>query len=625
MRNGSAWHEPGHTDSDDVRGRAMQVAEWILNRLTDWGVHRIYGYPGDGINAFLGALDRVKGDPFFIQTRHEEMAAFMACAHAKFTGEIGVCMATSGPGAIHLINGLYDAKLDHQPVLAIIGQQKRTAVGAHYQQEIDLQTLFKDVGGFVSTVMDEHSARHVIDRAIKSAYEERRPAIVIVPEDVGEMPYADPPRDHGSVFTSVGWNQPHMVPDETLLREAADILNAGKKVAILIGQGARGATDEVIEAADVLGCGIAKALLGKDVVPDNLPFVTGGIGLLGTTASHKMMMGCDTLFMIGTSFPYAEWLPEQGKAKCVEIDIDGSLIGVRYPNDVSLVGDAGDTLRALLPMLQRKEDRSWRETIESEIEAWHRILDDRAHMDGDPVNPELVFWELNQRLPDNVIMTSDSGSATNWYARHCMLREGMRGSLSGTLATMVPGVPYAISAKFAYPDRPVIGLTGDGAFQMLGMNELITVKRYLPMLMQGANKTLVFVVLANDDLNQVSMEQRVLSGDRKNPETQTLPYLPAADYAKLLGFEGIKVDRPEQVGPAWDRALSAEGPVLLEFVTDPQIAALPPHVKPAMMKKVVKGLLKGDEDAVGLAEKGFKGKLSEFAERAKEKLQDDSG
>ena len=379
---------------------------------------------------------------------------------------------------------------------------------------------------------------------------------------------------------------------------------------------------EIVEVADILGAGVAKALLGKDALPDTLPFVTGSIGLLGTTASYELMMGCDTLFMIGTSFPYSEWLPEPGKAKCVEINIDGSLIGVRYPNDVSLVGDSRDTLRALIPLLRRKEDRSWQDKIKAERDAWERILDDRAHQAGDPVNPELVFWELDKRLPDDVIVTSDSGSATNWYARHCHLRQGMRGSLSGTLATMCPGVPYAISAKFAHPDRPVIGLTGDGAFQMLGMNELLTVKRYLPLLMQQ-NKTLVFVVLVNNDLNQVSMEQRVLGGDPKNPDTQTLPYLPCAEYAKLLGFEAIKVDQPEQVGPAWDRALSAGGPVLLEFVTDPQVAALPPHVKPSMFKKVVSGLLKGDEDAVGIAEKGFKGKLSEFTEHAREKLPGD--
>src|SRR3954452_21354823 len=602
----------------------MQTAEWILTRLTEWGVHRIFGYPGDGINAFLGAFDRVNGDPFFVQTRHEEMAAFMACAHAKFTDEIGVCMATSGPGAIHLINGLYDAKLDHQPVLAIVGQQKRTTVGAHYQQEIDLQVLFKDVGGFVSTVMEPASARHVIDRAIKSAYEERRPAIVIVPEDVGEAEYADPPREHGSVFTSVGWNRPHMVPDESLLRQAAEILNAGEKVAILIGAGARGAAPEVIEAADRLGAGVSKALLGKDSLPDTLPFVTGSIGLLGTEASAKMMDKCDTLLMVGTSSPYSEWLPKPGQAKCVEIDIDGSLIGGRYPNDVSLVGDSRDTWRALIPMLETKRDRSWQEWIVEERKIWNEILDKRAHQSADPVNPELVVWELNQRFPDDVIIAAKGGSPTTWYARHCMLREGMRGSLSGTLATMCPGIPYAISAKFNHPDRPVIGLTGDGAFQMLGMNELITVKRYEQMLMKQ-NPTLVFVVLANNDLNQVSMEQRVLSGDPKNPETQTLPYFPAAEFARLLGFEGIKVDRPDEVGPAWDRALSATGPVLLEFVTDPSVAALPPHTKTTMVKKVAKALMHGDEDRAGIVEHGVKGKLAEFAEEAKEKLSRDDG
>jgi pyruvate dehydrogenase (quinone) len=602
---------------------AMNTAEWMLTRLREWGIHRIYGYPGDGINAFLGALDRVSPDPDFIQVRHEENAALMACAHAKFTGEIGCCMATSGPGAVHLLNGLYDAKLDHQPVIAIVGQQKRTAVGAHYQQEIDLQSLFKDAAGFGAYVMAPGAARSVLDRAIKSAYEERRPAVVIVPEDVGEEPYADPPRDHGSVFTSVGWNRPHMTPDDRLLREAAAILNAGEKVAVLVGQGAREAAGEVTEVADTLGAGVAKALLGKDVLPDRQTWVTGGIGLLGTRPSYQMMMGCDTLLMVGTSFPYAEWLPEPGQAKCVEIDLDGSLIGVRYPNDVSLVGDAKDTLTALLPMLERKQDRSWLQGIEADVQAWWEELDDLAQQSGDPVNPERVFWELNKRLPDDVIITSDSGSSTNWYARHCFLREGMRGSLSGTLATMCPGVPYAIAAKFAHPDRPVIGFTGDGAFQMLGMVELITVKHYIDKLMAGANKTLVFMVLVNGDLNQVSMEQRVLSGDPKNPETQTLPYLPAAAYAELLGIRGIKVATPDDVGPAWDEALAHPGPVLLEFHTDPQIACLPPHVKPAMMKKVAKAFLRGDEDRVGIAEKGVRGKLTEMADVAKEKLSRD--
>ena len=594
------------------------VSVYMLQRLKEWGVHRVYGYPGDGINGFLGAFEEVD-EPVFTQTRHEEMAAFMACAHSKFSGQFGVCMATSGPGAIHLINGLYDAKLDHQPVLAVIGQQKRISVGAHYQQEVDLQVLFKDVGGFVSTVMEPASARHVLDRAIKSALTERRPAVVIVPEDVQESEYSDPPRQHGSTFTSVGWNQPRMIPDDDLLRAAADILNEGERVAMLIGQGAKRAAPQVIEAAELLGAGVAKALLGKDVIPDTLPFVTGSIGLLGTEPSNKMMEACDTLFMIGTSFPYAEWLPPEGQAKCVEIDIDGSLIGVRYPNDVSLVGDSKDTLEALLPLLRKKDDRRWRDLIEGEIATWRRVLEDRAHQSGDPINPQYVFWELNQRLPDGCIFTSDSGSATNWYARQVDLREGMQSSLSGTLATMVPGVPYAIGAKFAFPDRPVIAFTGDGAFEMLGMNELLTVKRYLEEL-TAKNPTLIFTVLVNEDLNQVSYEQRVLSADPKNPATQTVPYVPAADFARLLGFEGIKVNRPEDVGPAWDRALAADGPVLLEFVTDPQIPPLPPHVRPQMLKKTLKGLAGGDEDATGIAVKGFKGKWSEFAEHAKDLL-----
>lgn len=594
------------------------VAEFMLERLAEWGIHRVYGYPGDGINGFLGAFEHVE-EPVFTQTRHEEMAAFMACAHAKFTGHIGACMATSGPGAAHLVNGLYDAKLDHQPVVAIVGQQKRQSVGAHYQQEVDLQSLFKDVGGFVSTVMDRHAGRHVLDRAVKSALTERRPAVVIVPEDVQEATYSDPPRQHGSVYSSVGWSSPHMVPDDKLLRQAADVLNEGDKVAILIGQGARKAAAEVVEVAELLGAGVAKALLGKDAIPDTLPFTTGPLGLLGTEPSNKMMEGCDTLFMIGTSFPYAEWLPTPGQARCVEIDIDGSLIGVRYPNDVSLVGDARDTLRALIPLLDRKTDRTWRMAIEGEVRTWRKVLEDRAHQPGDPVNPQLVFYELNKRLPDRCITTSDSGSATNWWARYIDIRPGMRASLSGTLATMVPGVPYAIGAKFAFPDRPVIAFTGDGAFEMLGMNELLTVKRYEQEL-TARNPTLIVAVLVNKDLNQVSYEQRVLGADPKNPATQTVPYVPAAEMATLFGFQGIKVDRPEDVGPAWDRALAAEGPTLLEFVTDPEIPPLPPHVRAAMLKKTLKALASGDEDAKGVAIKGFKGKWAEFSEHAKDLL-----
>ncbi len=595
-----------------------KVADYVLNRLTEWGIHRIYGYPGDGINGFLGALDRAKGDPEFIQPRHEEMGAFMATAHAKFTGEVGCCMATSGGGAIHLLNGLYDAKLDHQPVLAIVGQQKRISLGAAYQQEIDPNTLFKDVSEFVQTCMHPAQARHLIDRALKVAISQRAVATIIFPVDVQEEDaQPSPPRMHGAVYSSIGLTKPRVIPPEAELRKAADILNEGSKVAMLIGQGAAEAADEVVQAAELLGAGVAKTLLGREVLPDDLPYVTGPIGLLGSTASYELMMGADTLFMIGTSFPYAEWLPEEGQCKGVEIDIDGRMIGVRYPIQANLVGDSKETLKELIPLLHRKQDRSWREKIESEVSQWWQVLDDRAHDSADPMNPELVAHELSPRIPDRAILTADSGSGTNWWARHLRLRKGMRASLSGTLATMGPGTPYAISAKFAYPDRPVIAFVGDGAFQMNGMAELITVKRYWE---RWSNPTLVFCVFNNQDLNQVTWEQRAESGDPKYMGSQWIPDVPYAEFAKLLGFKGIKVDDPKQMGDAWDEALTADRPVVLEVVTDPEIPPIPPHIKKELGKKAATAMVKGDPEEVGVIAKGVKQKVHEFTESVKAKL-----
>jgi pyruvate dehydrogenase (quinone) len=461
-----------------------QTADFLLERLREWGVHRVFAYPGDGINGILGAFGRAGGDPEFIQPRHEEMAAFMACAHAKFTGQVGCCMATSGPGAVHLLNGLYDAKMDHQPVVAIVGQQKRISLGALYQQEIDLDHLFADVSEFCQVVMHPAQVRHVIDRAFKTALTRRGVATVIIPEDVQESAAEpSPPRMHGAVYSSVGWSQPRVLPDDGELRRAAEILNEGSKVAILVGQGAAKAQAELVETAELLGAGVAKTLLGREVLPDDLPFVTGPIGLLGSMPSDEMVMNCDTFLMVGTSFPYAEWLPEEGSAKGVEIDIDGSMIGMRYPVQAHVVGDARETLRLLNPMLRRKEDRSWREEIEKNVRTWERITADRAAQSWDGlVNPQAVAQELSPRIPDGAILTTDSGSGTNWWARHTKVRDGMQASLSGTLATMGPGVPYAIAARFAYPDRPVIAFEGDGAFQMNGMNEMITVKRYIDRL-----------------------------------------------------------------------------------------------------------------------------------------------
>jgi pyruvate dehydrogenase (quinone) len=439
------------------------VADYILERLRAWDVHRIYGYPGDGINALLGALDRAGGDPELVQVRHEEMAALMACGHAKFTGEVGVCLATSGPGAIHLLNGLYDARLDHAPVVAIVGQQARAALGGDYQQEVDLVTLFKDVAReYVQMATVPEQMRHLVDRAIRIALAERTVTCLIVPNDLASMEAEEPSRAHGTVHSASGYTRPRIVPDDETLQQAADILNEGERVAILAGQGALGAGQEVLEVADTLGAGVAKALLGRAIVPDDVPYVTGSIGLLGTKPSWELMSGCDTLLMVGSSFPYSEFLPEEGKARAVQIDIDARLIGIRYPMDVNLVGDARETLRALLPRLERKTDRSWQESIVDQVDQWWQLMDERAHDDADPINPQRVFWELSSRLPDGCILTSDSGSAANWFARDLRLREGMMASLSGTLATMGPGVPYAIAAKFAYPDRPVIAWSATG-------------------------------------------------------------------------------------------------------------------------------------------------------------------
>jgi pyruvate dehydrogenase (quinone) len=579
------------------------VADYLLERLRQWGVHRIYGYPGDGINAVLGALDRADGDPEFIQVRHEEMAAFMACGHAKWTGELGVCLATSGPGAIHLLNGLYDAKLDHQPVLAIVGQQARSALGGEYQQEVDLVTLFKDVAHeFVQMATDASQIRHLVDRGCRVALAERTVTCIILPNDLAsEKAVPAPPHKHATIHSSVGYTRPRVMPADGELRRAAEILNEGEKVAMLVGQGARSAADEVIETAEVLGAGVAKALLGKAVLPDDLPFVTGSIGLLGTKPSYELMMGCDTLLVVGSSFPYSEFLPEEGKAKGVQIDIDARLIGLRYPMDVNLVGDAKETLTRLLPQLERKSDRSWREQIEENVGNWWELMEKRAMDDADPINPQRVFWELSPRLPDNCIITSDSGSAANWFARDLKMRKGMLASLSGTLATMGPGVPYAVAAKFAHPYRVVIALVGDGAMQMNGLNELITIAKYWK---RWSDPRLVVLVLNNRDLNQVTWEQRALEGDPKYPATQSIPDFPYAQYAELIGLAGRRVEDPSEIAGAWEEAFAADRPFVLEAVTDPEIPPLPPHISLEQAKHFAQASLK-DPDRGAMIRNSF--------------------
>jgi pyruvate dehydrogenase (quinone) len=592
---------------------SQTVASYMLSRLTEWGVKRVFGYPGDGINGLMGAWHEHEDELDFIQCRHEEIASFAATAEAKVTGDVAVCMATSGPGAIHLLNGLYDAKLDHQPVVAIVGQQKRMSLGGHYQQEVDLITLFKDVAHeYVHVCMAPQQARQLIDRAIRIAKAERTVTCVIVPNDIQESPWEEPPREHGAMFSGVGFHEPRVLPHDEDLQRAADVLNQGERVAMLVGQGAKGATDEVIQVAELLGAGVAKALNGRAVVPDDLPFVTGSIGLLGTKPTNDMIEGCDTLLMVGSSFPYSEWLPPEGQARAVQIDIDGKMIGLRYPMEVNLVGDSKETLRALMPLLERKEERSWRDEIESGVDRWWRIVEERAMQDANPLNPQRVFHELSKRLPDGAILTADSGSATNWWARQLKLRRGMDAALSGTLATMCPAVPYVLGAKFAFPDRPVIACLGDGAFQMLGINALIDVARYSE---RWSNKQTVIVVLHNDDLNQVTWEQRVMSGDPKLEVSQVLPDFPYARYADLIGIKGIRVDDPDQVGPAWDEALAHDGPVLIEAITDPEVPPLPPHIRFEQANKLSRALLKGEPATGAILKESFKGKLQELVTR----------
>jgi pyruvate dehydrogenase (quinone) len=581
------------------------ASDFLIKRLAEWGIRRIYGYPGDGINGLLGALDRQKEIMRFIQVRHEEMAAFMACAHAKFTGEPGVCMATSGPGAIHLLNGLYDAKLDHQPVVAIVGQQARAAIGGHYQQEVDLVSLFKDVAHeYVHMVSCPSQVRHLVDRAVRIARAERTVTCIVFPNDVQELdPVEMPPHAHGTIHSGVGFSEPRVVPNDIDLHRAAEVLNAGKRIAILAGAGALRAGDELAEIADILGAGVAKALLGKAALPDELPFVTGSIGLLGTKPSWEMMTECDTLLMVGSSFPYSEFLPKEGQARGVQIDIDGRMLSLRYPMEVNLTGDSAETLRALIPLLERKRDRSWREKLEKSIVEWWKVLEAQAHNSADPINPQLVFWELSPRLPDNCIISSDSGSAANWFARDLKIRKGMMASLSGTLATMCPGVPYAIAAKFAFPDRPVIALVGDGAMQMLGINGLITISKHWQ---EWSNPTLVVLVLNNRDLNQVTWEQRVLAGDPKFECSQDVPDFPYARYAEMLGLLGIRVERPEDVAAAWEQALAANRPVVIEALTDPNVATLPPHITIKQAKAFASALWEGDPERMGVVRQTIK-------------------
>lgn len=576
---------------------SIKTSDFFVQRLKEWGVTRIYGYPGDGINGVLGAIQRANknGDGIeFIQVRHEEMAAFMAAGHAKFTGEPGVCLSTGGPGATHLLTGLYDAKMDHAPVIAIAGQAEATARGASYQQEMNLDRVFSDVANFVQEAAAPAQVRHLIDRGVRIAIAQNGVAVLIIPKDIQDEEWQAPQHLHGFTHSGTGYQRPKVIPYETDLQRAAEILNAGKKVAILIGAGARNAAVEVVQAANVLGAGVAKALLGKDVLPDDAPFVTGSIGLLGTKPSSDMMQNCDTLLMIGSGFPWTEFLPQEGQARAVQIDIDPAMLGLRYPSEVNLHGDAAETLRALLPLLEHKQDRSWQEDIALQVRDWWTLMEERALAPANPVNPQRVVWEMSPQLPENAIVTSDSGSCANWFARDYRVKQGQRASLSGGLACMGAAVPYAIAAKFAHPEKPVVALVGDGAMQMNNMAELITIQKYWQ---QWADPRLIVCVFNNQDLNQVTWEQRVMEGNPRFEASQQLPDVKYAQFAESLGLQGIFVDNPDELANAWQRALSADRPVVLEVKTDPEVAPLPPHITFKQAKAFMTSMAKGDRGA----------------------------
>ncbi|WP_409465237.1 thiamine pyrophosphate-requiring protein [Amycolatopsis sp. GA6-003] len=587
------------------------VGDYVLSRLRDWGVEQVFAYPGDGINGLVASFGKADNQPRFVQARHEEMAAFSAVGYAKFSGAVGVCMATSGPGAIHLLNGLYDAKLDHVPVVAIVGQTARTAMGGSYQQEVELQTLYRDVANeYCIEVNVAEQLPNALDRAFRVAQASRTPTALIIPADLQEEPYEPPQHAFKQMPSSPpGTAWPNPVPPEPALSEAADVLNAGEKVAILVGQGARGAVDEVRQAADLTGAGVAKALLGKDVLPDDLPYVTGAIGLLGTRPSYEMMRDCDTLLIVGSNFPYSQFLPEYGQARAVQIDLDGRFIGMRYPTEVNLVGDAAATLRALLPKLNRNENRSWREKIEKNVADWWTTMDQQAEVGAKPVNPMRIVHELSKQIPGNAMVTADSGSSTNWYARNLRIREGIRSTLSGTLATMGPGVPYAIGAKFAHPDRPAIALVGDGAMQMNGMAELITIARYHRL---WTDPRCIVCVFHNNDLNQVTWELRAMGGAPKFEESQSLPDVDYAGFARSIGLEGVNVDDPGDLAEAWRTAFAADRPAVLDVRCDAEVPPIPPHATFEQMKSVTESVLKGDPEAFHLMFQGAKTKLQEF-------------
>ena len=573
------------------------IADTVVRRLRAWGVRRVFGYSGDGIDPLLAAFRRAEGDPELVTARHEEMAAFMATGHAKYTGRVGVCLATQGPGAIHLLAGLYDAKLDRKPVVALVGQVVTSALGSGYQQEVDLPSLFKDVcAQYLETVVSPEQLPMVLDNAIRTAIATSSPTCVILAHDVQQADAPEEvPHEHGVVPSAAVLSRPRVLPDERELRRAAQLLDAGERVAMLVGQGAAGATEEVTAIAARLHAGITTSLLGKPLLDEQAANHCGVMGHLGTTASADLMAWCDTLLIVGSSDPWTEFYPPPGQVRTVQVELNGRNVGAKYPVDVPLVGDAAATLSELLPLLSHERDGRWREQVEVVAAHWRQVAAARVADSADPLNPQTVVAAASRHLPAHVRVAVDVGSVTYWYARFLSLPPGAPAHLSSTLACMGCGLPYGIAAKLDAPDRPVLVMAGDGAFQMSGLGELVTVAHRWR---DWADPRFVVLVLSNGDLAEVSWEQREMEGDPRYPNSQDVPSFPYASYAELLGLRGIRVDSPEQVDAAWAEAFAADRPCLIEAIVDPDVPMLPPRLPDDKVETMLAGLRQepsGDE------------------------------
>jgi pyruvate dehydrogenase (quinone)/pyruvate oxidase len=570
---------------------ANTAADILIDTLYDWGVDVIFGLPGDGINGLMEALRTRQDKIRFIQVRHEEAAAFMACGYAKYTGRLGVCLATSGPGGVHLLNGLYDAKMDGQPVLAITGHHYHDLIDTHAQQDIDLDRVFMDVAVYSTRIMGPSHVEPVTNLACRTALSRRGVAHLNFPVDLQEREAGERSKRNipGSGASSV-FGHTAGLPAEADVRRAAEVLNAGRKVAILAGRGALHATDELEQAAERLGAPIIKALLGKAAVPDDSPYTTGGIGLLGTRPSQEAMENCNTLLMVGTSFPYIEFLPKPGQARAVQIDLDPARLALRYPVEVGLAGDSRQTLQVLLPWLEPKKDRSFLETAQRGMQEWWALMEERGTSRDTPMKPQVVAWELGKRLSNSAIVSTDSGTITTWWARQIPFKRGQMGSVSGTLASMACGLPYAIAAQIAYPDRQSVALVGDGGFTML-MGEFATAVKYqLPV---------KIVIIKNNTLGQIKWEQMVFLG---NPEYGCdLHPIDFAAFAQACGGAGFTIEDPADCGRILDQALAVPGPVVVQAVVDPLVPPLPAKATFEQAKHLAEALARGEPNRMKIA------------------------